>query len=493
MIVCTAAVSVAAAIAPASAVSSGEGQGHPLLAVDDEARVTAGGQVRIPVLENDGGDGLSLTGIAADPAHGTAAHDEAVLQYQPDANFVGLDELRYRVSDGTAEFEATVHITVVSELNHPPVATDDVAVTRWRTPVAIDVVANDTDEDHDDLAVSAVSQPKRGTASLVRGLVRYSPVGKFVGPVSFEYTVDDGRGATATASVTVDVRPLYAVYLTRPQRAVALRTSQLRGRVTSRMDGRVSVKVQRRNDNGRWLKVRTTKVGSDNRFSVRWVPQQPGRERLRAVATWVDGKVRASPVLRTKVVAKLDPEVTKVTRKDVPKTWRPGCPVGPSSLRKIRMNYWDYHKKLRRGTLIGASWAVADYVTMFRRALRDKFQIKKMYPADRYGGVDLRAMRAGNTSAFNCRHVTGNPYRMSRHSWGDAIDINTFENPYVTGSRVYPAAAALRYHHRRSRHLKDPGVIGPRSAMARALYSVNWYWGARWSSPDYQHWSRNGG
>ena len=50
-------------------------------------------------------------------------------------------------------------------------------------------------------------------------------------------------------------------------------------------------------------------------------------------------------------------------------------------------------------------------------------------------------MAAGNTSAFNCREVTGNPYRLSQHSYGNAIDINTFENPYVTSSKVYPAKA----------------------------------------------------
>ena len=108
-------------------------------------------------------------------------------------------------------------------------------------------------------------------------------------------------------------------------------------------------------------------------------------------------------------------------------------------------------------------------------------------------GEKERAMRAGNTSAFNCRHVTGNPYRMSRHSWGDAIDINTFENPYVTGSRVYPPAAALRYYFHRDAHLNDPGVITRRSPIARALFAHGWYWGARWANPDYQHWSRTGG
>jgi hypothetical protein len=258
------------------------------------------------------------------------------------------------------------------------------------------------------------------------------------------------------------------------------------------MDGPVDVKVQRRNGHGNWRLIKETRVDSDDRFQVRWVAQQPGRERFRAVATWEDGHRDTSNVFDLRVVAKFDPVVSRVTRKDVPRTWRPGCPVSPTSLRMIRMNFWDYNKKLQRGTLIGASWATSDYVDVFRRAFAEKFRIKKMYPADRYGGDDIKAMRAGDTSAFNCRHVTGNPYRMSRHSWGDAIDINTFENPYVTGSRVYPAAAAMRYYYHRSKHLNDPGVITSRSSIARALWAHGWSWGARWSPPDYQHWSATG-
>ena len=182
-----------------------------------------------------------------------------------------------------------------------------------------------------------------------------------------------------------------------------------------------------------------------------------------------------------------------MTAKDVPHTWRPGCPVPPSSLRQIHMNYWDYQGRLQRGTLIGAAYVTQDYLAVFRRAFETGFQIKKMYPADRYGGVDERAMRAGNTSAFNCRHVTGNPYRMSQHSYGNAIDINTFENPYVTGSQVYPHKAAVPYYYRREFNLRDPGVITSRSSIAQELWRQGWSWGARWSLPDYQHWSSNGG
>jgi hypothetical protein len=98
-------------------------------------------------------------------------------------------------------------------------------------------------------------------------------------------------------------------------------------------------------------------------------------------------------------------------------------------------------------------------------------------------------MRAGNTSAFNCRPVTGNPYRVSQHSYGNAIDINTIRNPYVTGSRVYPSTSGKWL--RRSPY--RPGMILSGGVVASTMRRLGWYWGARWSHPDYQHFSSNGG
>jgi len=467
-------------------------------AVDDLATVTENSYVRIRVLHNDSDaedDPLSVAEIIAQPANGTANIHNNRIRYWPLGGFLGQDTLTYRVSDGTSTADAAVTIDVVADTNQQPVAATDTGATKWQTPLRLNVLSNDTDPDGDALTVSTVTQPQRGSAEIVRdgAAIRFSPEGQFVGDSTFDYEISDGRGGTDTESVTVSIAPLYAVSLLRPKKTAALAKASIAGKVTSRMNGPVRVVVQQRAAGGRWKALRDTRVDADDRFDVRWSTGQPGRERFRARATWDDGRKATSRVMRVHVVPTFNPDVSTITKRDVPKTWRSGCPVHPSSLRKIRMNYWDYRMKLQRGTLIGASWAAADYVYFFRRAFESRFQIKKMYPADRYGGVDERAMRAGNTSAFNCRHVTGNPYRMSRHSWGDAIDINTFENPYVTGSRVYPAAAAGPYYYRRSQNLHDPGVITRNSSIARALFSRNWYWGARWAAPDYQHWSKTGG
>jgi hypothetical protein len=152
------------------------------------------------------------------------------------------------------------------------------------------------------------------------------------------------------------------------------------------------------------------------------------------------------------------------------------------------MNFWSFHRgTVSRGSLIVRDYTVSDVKRIFTRMFQVRFPIRKIFPVDRYGGKDVRAMAADDTSAFNCRSVTGNPYRVSQHSYGNAIDINTYENPYVTAGHVYPTRHFLRRSPYRT------GMILRRSATARAFAHMGWLWGARWSHPDYQHFSSNGG
>ena len=94
--------------------------------------------------------------------------------------------------------------------NKPPIARDDQAETRVDRPIDVDVLANDTDPNGDVLVVTAV-QPAGGDAQLAIApdgrSVQVSPAAGFTGTVTFGYTITDGRDASASANVTVEVRP----------------------------------------------------------------------------------------------------------------------------------------------------------------------------------------------------------------------------------------------------------------------------------------------
>jgi hypothetical protein len=91
--------------------------------------------------------------------------------------------------------------------NQPPVATDDTVTISEDTATTIDVLANDSDEDGDTLAVASVGVPAHGTANVTpAGTIAYTPAAGFTGTDTFTYVVSDGQGHTDAATVTVTVQ-----------------------------------------------------------------------------------------------------------------------------------------------------------------------------------------------------------------------------------------------------------------------------------------------
>jgi len=183
--------------------------------------------------------------------------------------------------------------------------------------------------------------------------------------------------------------------------------------------------------------------------------------------------------------------VTRVSAADLPHSWHPGCPVGPSQLRRLRVTYWGFDRRAHTGALIVNARAVSPLTRVFARLYSARFPLRRLRPIDAYGGSDERSLAANNTAAFNCRYaVTAGPKRWSVHAYGLAIDVNPVENPYLEGGRVHPRAG--RAYLDRSRY--RPGMAVRGGLLLEAFASVGWQWGGRWSgSPDYQHFSATGG
>ena len=96
----------------------------------------------------------------------------------------------------------------VSAVNDQPVAVDDSASTTEDTALVIaaaTLLGNDSDPDGDALTISSVQGAVNGTVSLAGGNVTFTPAPNYSGPASFTYTVSDGNGGTATATVNITV------------------------------------------------------------------------------------------------------------------------------------------------------------------------------------------------------------------------------------------------------------------------------------------------
>jgi hypothetical protein len=174
-----------------------------------------------------------------------------------------------------------------------------------------------------------------------------------------------------------------------------------------------------------------------------------------------------------------------VTTAQLGATWRPGCPVGAADLRLLRVSYWGYDGAIHKGDLVVHRLQAVKLATVFKRLYADRFQIRRIHPASNYGGSDDRSMAANNTSAFNCRAVTGGT-GWSEHSYGRAIDINPIQNPYVRGSTILPPEGRTWA----DRSLRVPGMIHPGDKTVQAFAAQGWSWGGSWNTlKDYQHFS----
>jgi hypothetical protein len=183
--------------------------------------------------------------------------------------------------------------------------------------------------------------------------------------------------------------------------------------------------------------------------------------------------------------------VDDVTAAQVPYTWHKGCPVGPPALRMLHMSYWGFDGKPHLGEMVVNASVVANVVTVFRTLYAERFPIQEMVPQDAYHGNDNKAAAADDTSGFNCRYaVAPGPPQWSVHAYGEAIDVNDVQNPYVDGSTIIPPAGKSYLDRGDVR----PGMAVPGGELCKAFASVGWYWGGRWTStPDYQHFSLTGG
>lgn len=169
-------------------------------------------------------------------------------------------------------------------------------------------------------------------------------------------------------------------------------------------------------------------------------------------------------------------------------TWKEGCPVHLDELALLTVAHWDMEGVVQTGHLVVAA-SQADGVLQALEALFDaRFPIHQMRLAHEYGGSDDASMADNNTSAFNCRRKTGGK-SWSEHSFGQAIDINTVQNPYVRGSRVLPPEGKPHVE----RDPSVPGLIVADGPVVAAFRDIGWKWGGNWRSlKDYQHFSASG-
>jgi L,D-peptidoglycan transpeptidase YkuD (ErfK/YbiS/YcfS/YnhG family) len=114
------------------------------------------------------------------------------------------------------------------------------------------------------------------------------------------------------------------------------------------------------------------------------------------------------------------------------KSWKEGCPVPISDLSYLVLIHRGFDGTVKVGELVVHRKLALPVVRAFDDLFASRFPIERMELIEKYDANDDRSMEANNTSAFNCRDITGKPGVWSKHSYGGAIDINPLQNPYIS-------------------------------------------------------------
>ena len=204
----------------------------------------------------------------------------------------------------------------------------------------------------------------------------------------------------------------------------------------------------------------------------------------------ITSKTTAPTSTTTTTVPAFSSNVSAVTAAQLGATWHVGCPVDPSQLSALQLSYWGFDNRSHLGTIVVNASVADQIVGVFATLYAARFPIEEMVPVDAYGGDDNAAAAADDTSGFNCRDaVAPGPPQWSMHAYGEAIDMNDVQNPYVAGTTILPLAGAAYLDRRDVR----PGMAVPGGPVVDAFTAIGWGWGGNWAGTiDYQHFSSNG-
>jgi VCBS repeat-containing protein len=153
--------------------------------------------------------------VVTGPGHGTLGGTAPNLTYTPAANYNGADSFTFKVNDGKVDSApATVSITI-TPVNDLPVANPQSVTTAEDTAKAITLTAGDAD--NDPLTYAVVTEPGHGTLGGTAPNLTYTPAVNYNGADSFTFKVNDGKGDSPSATVSITVTPVNDLPVANPQ------------------------------------------------------------------------------------------------------------------------------------------------------------------------------------------------------------------------------------------------------------------------------------
>ncbi|HHF2870976.1 TPA: tandem-95 repeat protein [Vibrio diabolicus] len=195
--------------------TSGDGSNKPLTnspvtlsAIEEDSDpITITTEELLSNVDIDDADTLIVTNVTIESGNGTLIdNNDGSWTYIPEADDDTEVSFSYDIIDddggvinGTANLD-------IKPVNDAPIATNDAIQTDEDSQVVIDVLANDSDIEGDDLSITSASvSEEQGIVEIVDGKLVFTPSENFNGNATISYTISDGElEDEAQVSVTVN-------------------------------------------------------------------------------------------------------------------------------------------------------------------------------------------------------------------------------------------------------------------------------------------------
>ena len=104
-------------------------------------------------------------------------------------------------------------------------------------------------------------------------------------------------------------------------------------------------------------------------------------------------------------------------------SWKKGCPVPLKDLRYLKIKHWDFKGTSKIGELIVHVDVAKGVTEIFEALYTISYPVRQMKLVSAFKGNDWQSIEADNTSALNCRPVTGNKKKWSNHAYGKNVGV----------------------------------------------------------------------
>lgn len=171
-------------------------------------------------------------------------------------------------------------------------------------------------------------------------------------------------------------------------------------------------------------------------------------------------------------------------------SYKEDCTVPYEDLRYVSVLYEDFNGETQTGEIICNKAIAQDLVEIFYELYCSHYQIDKIRLIDEYEADDDLSCADNNTSCFNFRKVYGSD-NLSKHALGLAIDINPFQNPYITYPNGIERISPPGSEPYADRDSGLPHMITEDDLCYQLFTAHGFTWGGHWNTlKDYQHFQK---